>query len=128
MNKGIIKNIRAYGTMGLFGIVYLAQIGISTYANSKFHDLGDGLAVREIFGNRTYYLGNYNGSYRFCSDNNRDGLIDNTFVAMPLSPLMGGPGYSLLTVKTTREDIIRFEEAKRLFSLERKNATERRNR
>ncbi len=104
--------------LGLAIIVraFAAQIGIPIWMNSKFRDIGEGYSVREIGNERQFYIGSYAGAARLCIDKGLDGILDQTLVNVPISPMMGGPGYRLMLTKTTEEDRRRFERANYLLA------------
>jgi hypothetical protein len=84
--------------------------------NSKFKDIGEGYAVREIGNQRQFYIGDEMGLARLAIDENKDGTLDKVFKNMPISPMMGGPGYRLMETETTATDREKFERAKYLLS------------
>jgi hypothetical protein len=113
MRKGALKEL---GIVCFAGALYLVQPAAAIWMNNKFEDIGEGYKVREIGNQRQFYIGADMGLARICIDENNDGSLDKTLRNMPVSPMMGGPGYRLMETKTTSEDRENFERANWLFS------------
>ena len=113
MRKGFLKEL---ATFGLVGALYFAQPAVAIWQNSKFEDIGEGYKVREIGNQRQFYIGADMGMARLVVDENKDGTLDKTLRNMPISPMMGGPGYRLMETETTAADREKFEKAKYLLS------------
>ena len=113
MKEGFSKKL---GIFGLVGALYFSQLEVAIWQNSKFENIGEGYKVREIGNQRQFYIGTDMGLARLCIDENKDSTLDRTLRNMPISPMMGGPGYRLMETETTAQDRERFERAKYLLS------------
>jgi len=100
-------------TAGLLAFaLFYSPLIFSIWANNQFKELGEGYRVRDLFGSRMFHR----ERNRVYLDNNRDGILDQTCVNMPVSPFMGGPGWRLFQTKTTEEDLRNFQRANYLFN------------
>ncbi len=99
--------------LSTIAVVFLAKIDIPIYMNTKFRDIGECMSVREIGKQRVFYAGQRNIFY---FDNNSDGVLDQKWVNVPVSPMMGGPGYALFERIILDEDIQLFERANELYA------------
>ena len=115
MIKGLGKHLLTYSIPCLMAASFITQLGVQIHRNGQYRDLGEGYRVRETASERIFALGNG----RFCKDDNMDDLIDKTLINLPVSPMMGGPGYVSQTVQTTAEDQRRFERANILLKSHR---------
>ncbi len=91
---------------------YCFNIGLNAYRISQYRQLGEGYSVRETASERIFTLGNGRGG----RDYNKNGTLDQVFVTMALSPMMGGPGFASWPIKTTEDDLKRFERAHYLLN------------
>ena len=107
--------IPAYLALGVYSIV----LGLQIFLGTQWRDLGEGFSVRDV-GQRLIYIGQDRGLARCCLDKGKNGTLNATFINMPISPMMGGPGYRLVKVETTEEDRKKFDRANYLLSLENK--------
>ena len=113
MRKGFLKGL---ATLGLAGTIYFSPAVVAIWQNIKFKDIGEEYKVREIGNQREIYIGADGGLARLCIDENKDGTLDKTLRNMPISPMMGGPGYRTMKVETTAEDREKFERANYLLN------------
>ncbi|MCF7866676.1 hypothetical protein K9L67_03400 [Candidatus Woesearchaeota archaeon] len=102
--------------LGLAGAIYFSPAAVEIYMNSKFKDIGEEFSVREIGNQRQFYIGAEMGLARLAIDENKDGTLDKVYRNMPISPMMGGPGYRLMETETTATDREKFARAERLLS------------
>ena len=56
------------------------------------------------------------GLARLAVDKNKDGILDEVYRNIPISAMMGGPGWRLMETETTATDREKFERAKYLLS------------
>ncbi len=107
----------------MYGVPYMIigsasfQLGLQDHRNSQYHDLGEGYRVRETATERIFVFGNG----RFGVEDKKEGGLDKVLINLPISPMMGGPGYVPFKVKTTPEDIKNFERASSLLKSMKKN-------
>ena len=113
MRKRFLKELAMFG---LAGALYFSPTAVAIWQNSKFEDIGEGYKVREIGNQRQFYTGADMGLARLAIDENKDGTLDKVLRNMPISPMMGGPGYRLMETETTAQDREKFERAKYLLS------------
>ncbi len=131
-----LKNFGTNCLLWAIGAGYFATFAVPLWMNSKFRDIGEGYRVREIrnqrlycqivprldrpdpiFGMQYYVIGN-----RYYLDRNKDGTLDETWINIPISPAMGGPGWKPITTTTTEEDRKKFQRANYLYSLNNNTA------
>ncbi|MBS3083659.1 hypothetical protein J4423_02540 [Candidatus Pacearchaeota archaeon] len=108
------RSMYAFGAF-IAAIYYSFLGGQALVTKNRFRDMKEGFAVSETESRRMFYIGDTMGLARVCTDNNKDGVLDETLVNMPISAMMGGPGYRLMRVETTEEDRNKFERAKYLL-------------
>ena len=108
MGEGFSKKL---GIFSLVVALYFSQPAVAIWQNSKLENIGEGYKVREIGNQRQFYIGVHMELARLYVDENMDGTLDKTLTNMPISPMMGGPGYSLMETETTVQDRERFERA-----------------
>jgi hypothetical protein len=120
VTKGFLKGLGMRLEMCTFagvlvGALY-SPLVVAIWFNDQFEEVGEGYKVRELGDQRQFYVGDDMGLARLCVDENKDGTLDKTFRNMPISSMMGGPGYRLMEVETTAEDRKRFERANYLLA------------
>lgn len=119
MKQSKLENRLANAAIALIALTYFAPIPIACWVNSRWRDIGEGYKVNDFSSaRRLIYIGSSFGQARVCIDEDKDGTLDGTYVNMPISPAMGGPGYRLMKVQTTDEDRRKFERVNHLLSLE----------
>ena len=102
--------LQTFGIPALVGFLMYSPLMISGYYGSKIRDIGEDFRMVEI--GRTQVRYNYQGMTYI--DYNGDGKLDQTCKLMPISPMMGGPGWVLMDIPIKNQDYTNFDRAKQL--------------